>query len=458
MNNLNFIKSNLKMAVLGISLVVTLCGARGCCNLIPTAYLFGTNPDYIWKKRKITYNAEIQSDQNTNIHEQVIGTGYLSEYAFKIGLDNNVNCSDPTGYSNWTALSKPLKSDLSSYPNSTLRLCLVGRGTNPCQEAKFQSYEKATIYRWNLNRPLGTWHLTAPIGIVNSLTQIATWNSSANATSYRVFVSDSANCQNIIADGQNYTSHTARLSLPREGSYYLCGEARDGLNNSKFPSNNGVKFTIFSNSEEIILRDTIKFGPASTHMNLSIGNHSNQGSYPWYQLGLVKLNTPKRILLSRWSAHMDGSMPSPNGFICAPDLNGFEVKLRIWSSLDNVIFDPNEGDLANLDLTQIPPLARYLSGGISPTGCPIEVLEYNVASKEFILEPGLDYFVAMSLSSISGIAGVWGVMESNEATSPDWVIFDDLEHIKYASIINSNLFSQSLTGGLALRISGSSIP
>lgn len=80
-------------------------------------------------------------------------------------------------------------------------------------------------------------------GIQNSQPEIA-WQTSKNAKNYKVIISDSRDCQNVILESATLTSHVWKPSTSiAAGNYYACVTAHNG-ELAKTAKNNGLSFEV----------------------------------------------------------------------------------------------------------------------------------------------------------------------------------------------------------------------
>ena len=529
-----------------------LSAAKSCCSMGVTILLFGESPEYKWSYRTNVVGEPTALDSSTEIDEVVGAVGPYSEYSYKIGEDALTDCADSNGYSPWTPKSVNLQADISSLPYGPIKLCIVGQGTNSCDQLKVQEYSRASNYRWiktappepfSITSPLtatsdstptltwetsvgaavydlsvssnpdcsepfqvetgisgngfdlsplsdgsyyvclnandmhngvtpasqspllieidslapASWNFIAPAGANPSLILSSAWTESDGASTYNIRVTSDAACETTVETWEQIDEPYLLMSVPAPGTYYVCGEAFDEAGNSVIAGNNGFQFTVSTEYETGAMTDGIGEIPMSTNFNYSIGNHVNSlEENSWYQSALIKMAPSNHVKLSSWIAHMDGSMPSNDGLLCGPNSEHFNSSLRIWSSLENATENPQNGNVANLVLPKGALVSRSLTGGRSQTGCPIELVEFDLSFANIILTPGVEYFLSLEMRGDANLNGVWGILGSGLVGEPEWILLDNSDGVKGIEPLTT--FSQLVNPRLAVKLTGVQLP
>ena len=223
-----------------------LAAANGCCNLNPSAILFGSSPDYPWVYRNVLSGEPLQVDSALAIDEVVASLFSATEYSFKVGPDGAINCNSAAGYSPWRPRTQNLQASLSSYADGVMELCIIGRGTNSCGELKTQPFANANVYRWQLSRNAGIFSITAPQGLINDNTPTIRWSSSNTAQSYDVSISLTNDCTNPVQTITGITTTFQDVDTLPDGNYFACVSSRNQFNQVTNATNNGFAFSVDS--------------------------------------------------------------------------------------------------------------------------------------------------------------------------------------------------------------------
>jgi len=224
-------------------------GAHSCCY-DPTANLFGPSPNFPWLYRNASVYEQnssiaLQVDAATSISEPVSAFGpIVTEFSFKVGPFNSVDCLSPSGYSAWTPKTHNLEADLTSFPDGQLKLCLVGRGVNSCGDLRTQPYSRASSYTWILNRPPSAFSISGPAHNSSSSNPTVSWQASSGADSYDLLVSLNSNCSAPIQSFSNLTTTSQTLDSLPDATYYACVTAKDIYGSTLPATNNSYDITI----------------------------------------------------------------------------------------------------------------------------------------------------------------------------------------------------------------------
>jgi hypothetical protein len=428
----------------------------------PFSYCSDLNINYYYYYRKkllldSSTLAPYLNDKASVINETIIGAGPVTEYQFKVGEDSNTNCTVATGYSEWLPTTQKLNTNIFDLENGKVRLCLVGRGLNNGQQVT-QPYTRATVYRWSIALPPGPWSLIGPKGLSSSTTPIAIWSKSKHATNYRIWLANNSACRYGTRSWFFPAATSGSISVTNNGVYYLCGVSYDDLGNSMRASNSGMRFEINSNLTSGTIRDSLGINTSLTERNISIGNHVNTNTPNWYQTALIKVTPSTRIKLSQWQSQIEGSYPSPSGYLCQPDISKFTFQLHVWSSEDLAKANPLLGDVKNFDIPRDLITGPTHLNSLALTGCNINSIAFDLLNADAILEANSTYYLAISFHSKGSPNGVWGWLESSEEGETDKVIYNVSTGEDPLKISLATELKDSTTGRIAVKLEGLLLP
>lgn len=222
-----------------------LAGAQ-CCTVVPTASVI---EPMSWILRYRASDKMLQTDATTLLSLKIAGQYNVDgEYRFKVGPEASIDCAAEAGYSAWTNRSQRLEADISADPDGIMRLCVVARGKNNCNQMLTQPVNKASFYRWKkvTNTAPAPFSITGPTGMSTSLSQTIAWQASTGALSYDLKVARQPDCSDVAVEHLNLTATSQAVTLPADGAYFSCVTAKKGTSPSTAATNNGFQFTIDS--------------------------------------------------------------------------------------------------------------------------------------------------------------------------------------------------------------------
>jgi hypothetical protein len=247
-------RSLINLKTLSLTLIFIFLIAAQCCTVTPTPTV--TEPA-VWKSRLKATDAALIADKTTLLNLKVDFQYNFDEYRFKVGADSSTPCGTDSGYTPWTPKATRLQADISAIPDGKVKLCLLGRGKNNCNNVITQLPIQANFYRWNKDTTgPGAFSITGPTTPQTATTFAATWGAATGAAGYTASIHSATGCQNATMLSQySSTGTTTNVTVSAPGNYFLCVKAADALGNSTNASNNGLPVTV--QGAETIIEDRI---------------------------------------------------------------------------------------------------------------------------------------------------------------------------------------------------------
>ncbi|MBV2169973.1 MAG: hypothetical protein KUL82_14810, partial [Bdellovibrio sp.] len=183
-----------------------------------------TQKDTVRPGPAVLTNLPAASSPFITLNSVVSGTG-VTEYAFKVGPANTINCSDTsTGLSAFTSVSTNLTADISALADTALKLCVWTQDIAGNRQLVSDIYE----YTWNKDSTiaLATISAFAPAGnISNTGVDRVVTISGVNITDYKaVVLYNQSDCSGADFSGAFETPAASNFtfSIGTDGTYLVC--------------------------------------------------------------------------------------------------------------------------------------------------------------------------------------------------------------------------------------------
>ena len=326
------------MKVISLLVIFVFLVAAQCCTVTPTPTV--TDPAD-WSKRLKATDAALVADKTTVLNLKVDFQYNFDEYRFKVGADSATPCGTDTGYTPWTAKATRLQADISSAPDGKMKLCIVGRGKNNCNNVITQLPIQANFYRWNKDTTgPSAFSITGPTAPQTATTFTATWGAAAGAAGYTASIHSAAGCQTATMLSQySSTGTTTNVTVSAAGSYFLCVNAADAIGNKTNAANNGMAVSV--QGQEVIIEDRITdrscWATGATEADQAYLHYSQIASnYPEVGSTFIGNGRPlKRVGV------LFGQVAKANLDACdATDWNDFLLTVAIFQSKPDYISQP----------------------------------------------------------------------------------------------------------------------
>jgi hypothetical protein len=169
----------------------------------------------------------------------VVAGANVAQYRFKVGPSTSTTCSDSTGYSTDTPVATGISTDISSFADGVILLCVIGKN----DAGVYQSYAQATRASWTKDSSVpgaftiggikGGTDVLADAWLTDSSTPLvvtATWSASTGATSYTLVIRDAADTTDVCTGtaGSNADFTFTSCSLSQMTTYKLKITASNG--------------------------------------------------------------------------------------------------------------------------------------------------------------------------------------------------------------------------------------
>ncbi|WP_415063078.1 Ig-like domain-containing protein [Bdellovibrio sp.] len=183
-----------------------------------------TQKDTIRPGLAVLTNLPASPSPHISLNSVVSGTD-VTEYAYKVGVASSVSCTDTSsGYSSFREVSINLITDISSLPDTTLKLCVWTQDIAGNRQLDSDIYE----YTWNKDSTIALATISDfdPVGnISNVAVDRKVSVGGVNITSYKaVVLHNYSDCSSADFGGAVETPVTTDFTFPisSDGTYLVC--------------------------------------------------------------------------------------------------------------------------------------------------------------------------------------------------------------------------------------------
>ncbi|MBV2169342.1 MAG: hypothetical protein KUL82_11615 [Bdellovibrio sp.] len=203
-----------------VALTVTHMDAAGNESAASTS----TQKDTIRPGKAVLTNLPASPSPHISLNSVVSGVD-ATEYAFKVGVASGVSCADTSnGYSSFKEVSVNLIADISSLPDTTLKLCVWTQDIAGNRQQASDIYE----YTWNKDSTiaLATISTFVPSGNISNVGADRTLTiGGVSITDYKaVVLYNQSDCSSADFSGAIETPITSdfTFSISSDGTYLVC--------------------------------------------------------------------------------------------------------------------------------------------------------------------------------------------------------------------------------------------
>ncbi|WP_415063957.1 Ig-like domain-containing protein [Bdellovibrio sp.] len=183
-----------------------------------------TQKDTIRPGLAVLTNLPASPSPHISLNSVVSGTD-VTEYAYKVGVVSGVSCADTSsGYSSFREVSINLITDISSLPDTSLKLCVWTQDTAGNRQLASDIYE----FTWNKDTTIALAIISVfdPVGnISNVAVDRKVSVGGVNITSYKaVVLHNYSDCSSADFSGATETPNTSdfAFSINSDGTYLVC--------------------------------------------------------------------------------------------------------------------------------------------------------------------------------------------------------------------------------------------
>lgn len=203
-----------------VALTVTHMDAAGNESVSSTS----TQKDTIRPGKAVLTNLPASPSPHISLNS-VVGGVDVTEYAFKVGVASGVSCADTSsGYSSFKEVSVNLIADISSLPDTTLKLCVWTQDIAGNRQQASDIYE----YTWNKDSTIALATVSAfvPAGNISNVGADRTLTiGGVSIMDYKaVVLYNQSECSGADFSGAIETPSTSdfTFSISSDGTYLVC--------------------------------------------------------------------------------------------------------------------------------------------------------------------------------------------------------------------------------------------